>query len=177
MNLYVMRHGTTIWNERKITQGRSNNRLSSAGIEQTKQTAEKYKDIKFDVVYCSPLMRTVQTANLMNKFHKVKVIKDERLIEIDQGIFTGRYFLKLTEEERALKASRAKSAKMESVEEVCQRTIRFLEELKKNCNSENILVVTHNVNASCIENFILNKKAEIENVKCFKNAEVKRFQF
>ena len=50
-------------------------------------------------------------------------------------------------------------------------------ETLKNCNSENILVVTHNVNASCIENFILNKKAEIENVKSFKNAEVKRFQF
>ena len=33
MNLFVMRHGTTVWNEKGITQGRTNNRLSKSGIE------------------------------------------------------------------------------------------------------------------------------------------------
>lgn len=51
--------------------------------------ALKYKDTKFDIIFCSPLMRTIQTANIINKFHNVKIVKDERLIEIDQGIFTG----------------------------------------------------------------------------------------
>ena len=31
MNLYIMRHGTTTWNEKGITQGRSNNKLSKKG--------------------------------------------------------------------------------------------------------------------------------------------------
>ncbi|MGN1208302.1 MAG: histidine phosphatase family protein, partial [Christensenellales bacterium] len=88
MNLFVMRHGTTIWNEKGITQGRSQNRLSKTGIELAKERAKEYANTKFDVIVCSPLMRTVQTANIMNKFHNVKILKDERLLEIDQGYFT-----------------------------------------------------------------------------------------
>ena len=97
MNLYVMRHGTTVWNEKGITQGRSNNRLSKNGIELTELVSKKFKDIKFDVIISSPLMRTIQTANIMNKYHNVKVFKDDELLEIDQGIFTGHYKNSLTE--------------------------------------------------------------------------------
>ena len=68
MNIFVMRHGTTVWNEKGITQGRSNNRLSSNGIEMVEQVAKEFKNVNFDVIFCSPLMRTVQTAKIMNKF-------------------------------------------------------------------------------------------------------------
>ena len=121
MNLYIMRHGTTVWNEKGITQGCSNNRLSKTGISLTKDASEKYKDIEFNIIYCSPLMRTVQTANIMNKFHNVKVIKDKRLIEIDQGIFTGRSKNDLTEEEKNLKFTRAESCGMESYQSAYNR--------------------------------------------------------
>ena len=47
MNLYVMRHGTTVWNEKGITQGRTNNRLSKKGIELVKQVAKQYQNVKF----------------------------------------------------------------------------------------------------------------------------------
>ena len=71
MKIYVMRHGTTIWNEKGITQGRTNNHLSSSGVELTKKTSKEYQNTKFDVIICSPLFRTVQTVNLMNKYHNV----------------------------------------------------------------------------------------------------------
>ena len=90
MKIYVMRHGKTNWNENGTIQGRSNNRLSNNGKAVVEEVALKQKDTKFDIIFCSPLMRTMQTANIMNQYHNVKILKDERLIEIEQGIFTRR---------------------------------------------------------------------------------------
>ena len=99
MKIYILRHGETVWNFKGITQGRSNNRLSSNGKEQVEKIAIDYKDVKFDEIFVSPLMRTIQTANIMNKYHNKKLIRDERIIEIDQGKFTGRRKDSFTPEE------------------------------------------------------------------------------
>lgn len=178
MNLYVMRHGTTVWNELGITQGRSNNRLSKSGINLTQNVARSLKDITFDIIICSPLMRTIQTANIVNQYHKVKIIKDSELIEIDQGIFTGRHKDSLSKEELALKNSKSKDAKMETYEECFDRTKLFLNTIKDKYNYENILVITHNCNASFIEDILTNEKIDFSNPKFlrkFNNAEVKKF--
>ena len=71
MQIYIMRHGTTVWNEKGITQGRTNNRLSKKGKLLTEEVSQKYKDLKIDFIFCSPLMRTVQTANIINKFQRI----------------------------------------------------------------------------------------------------------
>ena len=180
MNLYVMRHGTTVWNERGITQGHSQNRLSSAGKNLVEKIAEKYKKQKFDLIVVSPLFRTVQTANIMNQYHSVKIIKDDLLLEIEQGIFTGRNNKSLTEEERLLKKQRSKKAKMESFEECFERVKCFMENLKSKYNCQNLLIITHNCVATFIENIVLNKKINFEDKKFvvnFENAELKRFEF
>lgn len=178
MNIYIMRHGTTRYNELGISQGRLNNRLSKSGIELVQKSATKAKDIPFEIIYSSPLMRTVQTANIVNRYHKVKIIKDERLTEIDQGIFTGRKYSTLTPEEKAIKHSRSKSAGMEQSSEVYARACDFLDELKKTCNYENILIVTHDHVATCLETYIktgskMYDKTNI--VSDFKNAQIKKF--
>jgi probable phosphoglycerate mutase len=175
-----MRHGTTVWNEKGITQGRTNNRLSKKGIALTKDVAEKYSNSNFDIIYCSPLMRTVQTANLMNKFHNVKVIKDKRLIEIDQGIFTGRSKCDLTEEEKNLKFARAESCGMESYQSVYNRTKNFLLDIRNNCKFNNVLIITHNCNATFLEDLLLKIDVNFNNdnhLRSFKNAEIKQFKY
>ena len=176
MNIYIMRHGTTVWNEKGISQGRSNNRLSKSGKSLTEQVAEKFKDVKIDIIFVSPLMRTMQTANIINKFHNVKIFKDNRLIEIDQGIFTGRSWSSLSEEEKELKNKRDAACGIESYKSVLNRVTDFIEDVKSNCKFENILVVTHNVCASLLytklncNNVDLNCDKHIRN---FKNAEIK----
>ncbi|MBQ9795963.1 MAG: histidine phosphatase family protein [Clostridia bacterium] len=177
MKVYVMRHGTTLWNEKGITQGRSNNKLSVHGKNLTKEVAKKHKNSKFDVIFCSPLMRTVQTANIMNEYHNVKIIKDDRLIEVDQGIFTGRKKSDLTEKENKLKLLRPKSCGMEKFESVYDRADEFLEYLK-GCDYSNVLIVTHNVNASLIDCIMKNINVDFKNKEHtvnFKNAEVRTF--
>lgn len=175
-----MRHGTTIWNEKGITQGRTNNMLSKQGIIITKEIAEKNKNINFDIIYCSPLRRTVQTANIMNKFHNVKIVKDERLIEIDQGIFTGRHKDSLTDEERKLKNSRDKSCNMESYQSAYNRAKDFLDSIKNSSSFDNILIITHNCNATFLEVLLSEIDIDFNNSKHlrnFKNGEVKLFKY
>ena len=174
-----MRHGTTVWNEKGITQGRSRNRLSQEGVELTKKVAEKFAKEKIDVIYVSPLMRTVQTANIVNKFHNVKIIKDERLTEVDQGIFTGRLFKTLTDEEKKLKSSRSAKAGMESMQNVGKRVKEFSSWLTKECPYKNLLVITHNVCASMLATFLQNVEIDYSNsnhVHCFDNAEIKKIE-
>ena len=178
MKIYVMRHGTTVWNEKGITQGRTNNRLSKQGISLTEQVALKYKNVKFDVIYSSPLMRTMQTSNIMNKYHNIKIIKDQRLIEIDQGIFSGKSKFELTDEEITLKFSRSSKCGMESYESVYKRVENFINELKENTKHKNVLIITHNVNASFIADILNGIDVDFENdthLRNFKNAEVKCF--
>ena len=173
-----MRHGTTIWNEKGITQGRTQNRLSKSGVELTKQVAIEYKNCKFEAIISSPLMRTIQTANIMNKYQNVKIIKDDSLIEIDQGIFTGRYKNSLTDDEKKLRYNRDKSAKMESYEECFNRIKAFITTLKEKYHYNRILIITHNVCASFIEDILLSKDINFNNsefLRNFKNAEVKKF--
>ena len=130
MKIYVMRHGTTVWNEKGITQGHSQNRLSYDGKLLAEDTAKKFMNVKFDIIFASPLMRTMQTANIMNKYHNIKILKDERLIEINQGIFTGRHASSLTENEKSLKAVRSKDCGMESFQEVYARLKIFIDDIK-----------------------------------------------
>lgn len=178
MKVLIMRHGKTCWNEKRIMQGWSKNRLSKTGVAVTKEQAEVFANEKIDVIFCSPLVRTVQTANLMNAPHKVKIIKDDRLMEVDQGIFTGRKKSSLTEEEIILKANRSAECGMESKESLWSRTEDFLNYLKT-LTYQSVLVVTHDYNSTMLEAMILGKKIEFsDDAQCknFKNAEVKTFE-
>lgn len=178
MKIFVMRHGTTIWNEKGITQGRSNNRLSKEGKALAEESSKKYKDTKFDVIFSSPLMRTMQTSNIMNKYHNVKIIKDDRLLEIDQGIFSGKTKFELTPDERKLKSMRSKSCGMESYEEAYDRAKSFLTELKASNKYNSVLIVTHNVIASFLDDILKGVNVDYNNathLRNFNNAEVKQY--
>ena len=175
MNLYVMRHGSTCWNEKGIIQGHSNNRLSALGKMQVEKVAKENKETKFDIIICSPLMRTVQTANIMNKYHKVKIVKDKRLIEIDQGIFSGRKRSSLTAKEEKIQKLRLKKNGQESLKEIDDRVKDFLDNVKKDYPFENILVVTHDICAIILEYFIYNEKIGFDKLT-FDNAELKKFE-
>ena len=178
MNLYVMRHGTTVWNEKHISQGRSQNRLSKSGKELVEQSATMCKNTPFDIIVSSPLMRTMQTSNIMNKYHNVKIVKDDRIIEIDQGVFAGKKVSTLSEKEKLQRIERAKECGMEQFDEIFERTKNFFENLKKDYPYQNILVVTHNWIASLIEGMILNKDIDLKSIRhwaTFDNAQVKHF--
>ena len=63
--LYIMRHGKTEWNELHKLQGRTDIPLNEEGRKMAEQAREKYKDVSFDICYCSPLIRARETAEIV----------------------------------------------------------------------------------------------------------------
>ena len=87
--LYIMRHGKTDWNAKKKLQGRVDIPLNEEGIEMAKKAKDEYKDVHFDVCFCSPLIRAKQTAHLVLAGRNIPIIEDERLVEMSFGICEG----------------------------------------------------------------------------------------
>lgn len=89
MKLLIVRHGKTEWNTEKRAAGLSDISLNEEGINQAKILSDKLKDIDIDVIISSPLIRAVQTAEIVNENHHLDIIKDEGAIERNLGIYEG----------------------------------------------------------------------------------------
>ncbi len=64
-DLYLMRHGQTLFNIRNKIQGWCDSPLTPLGISQAKQAGEKLKHIPFDHYYCSTAERSSDTLELI----------------------------------------------------------------------------------------------------------------
>lgn len=65
MLIYIIRHGETQANKDGLLQGWLDTDLNEFGVELAKQTGKALKDVKFDVVFTSPLIRATHTAQLL----------------------------------------------------------------------------------------------------------------
>ena len=92
LKIYLVRHGQDQDNANGILNGRRNNPLTEIGINQANELAKKIKetDIKFDVIYSSPLQRAFKTAQIISETLEMSApIKLDPLIERDFGVMTG----------------------------------------------------------------------------------------
>ena len=88
-SLYVIRHGMTDWNVVKRLQGQTDIPLNDDGVRMAEEAAQRYKDVHFDICFCSPLIRARQTAEILLKGRDVPVEYDDRLKEIAFGEYEG----------------------------------------------------------------------------------------
>ena len=148
-----MRHGQAISNVKDLCSSwpeKINNPLTKVGKEMIRESAQKLKNTcaeqgrSIDLIFASPLLRTQQTAGIVAKKLKLKIITDKRLREIDFGIFSGgplesmwKYFK--SEEERI----KRRSPMGENYTEVLKRVKSFLSEVNKKYKDKNILIVSH----------------------------------
>ncbi|MDO4187418.1 MAG: histidine phosphatase family protein [Lachnospiraceae bacterium] len=84
-----MRHGRTDWNAKHKLQGRSDIPINDDGREMALNAYEEYKSVNIDVCYCSPLIRAVETAEIVLKGRNIPIIKDDRLKEMSFGDYEG----------------------------------------------------------------------------------------
>ena len=88
MKLYLARHGETDWNLHHKMQGQTDVPLNNTGISQAEALREKLKTYDFDICYCSPLKRAVQTAEIaVDK--RAKIVFDDNLKERSCGSLEG----------------------------------------------------------------------------------------
>lgn len=89
MEIYLVRHGETAWNKQGRVQGSADIPLNEYGIELAEVTAEALKDIPFEVVYTSPLIRARQTAEILRGKRNIPLLVDDRLQEMGFGCHEG----------------------------------------------------------------------------------------
>ena len=83
--IYFVRHGETDYNIKRIVQGQLDIPLNETGRENAHTLSNTLKNYQFDVIYCSPLCRARETAEIINQHHNVKIIFDDRLKEFFAG--------------------------------------------------------------------------------------------
>ena len=87
--LYIIRHGKTDWNALHKLQGRTDVPLNDEGRRMAEEAREAYRDIHFDVCFCSPLSRARETAEILLRGRDVPVLTDDRLAEMGFGSYEG----------------------------------------------------------------------------------------
>ena len=147
--IYLTRHGETEWNEKKLIQGHTNIPLNTKGKKQAKLLGKQLKDIDFDVVFSSDLLRAANSAEIIIKEKKMIVIKIKALRERFFGRFEGK---SLTEMRKAFgevmlvtkeKQKKLKIYDVENDEEIITRLIPFMKKIAKQYIGKKILMVTH----------------------------------
>lgn len=134
-------HGTTTDNEQHISSGWKEVELSELGIQQSKDLAERTKDKKFDVVFCSDLKRAHDSAKLTWE-GVYPIIPDTRLRECNYGDLNGASsdIVEPMQEEECIEKPFPNG---ESYEDVKARIADFLEFLKQNYQGKNVAIVAH----------------------------------
>lgn len=92
VQLYLVRHGATAWNEGGRFQGQSDVPLNDRGIEQAEAAARRLRGLQAAAIYSSDLRRARQTAEIIaaalrRPQHAVRLCRSLR--EIDFGSWEG----------------------------------------------------------------------------------------
>lgn len=106
--IFIVRHGRSEWNGRKIISGQLNPPLSVEGEQQSECLAEILHGENLDAIYTSSLSRAIETARPTANLKSLKIIAYDALREINFGILQGRFRDERDPEARDLWAEREK---------------------------------------------------------------------
>ena len=143
MKLYVVRHGQTEWNVLKKMQGSADIPLNERGIEQAEQTKSNLERKNFDMIFCSPLIRAKQTADVINSDKNLNIIFDDRLRERNYGEFEGTSKSSFNYNDFWAYNKNLNYEKAENVQVFFKRIYDFLDEIKDKYQDKNILIICH----------------------------------
>jgi probable phosphoglycerate mutase len=87
--IFLVRHGATALSAEDRFAGAIDPELSPEGIHQVQRLAERLSNDAIAAVYCSPMVRTVQTATILASPHRLTPIVRDGLREIGHGHWEG----------------------------------------------------------------------------------------
>ena len=93
MDVYLSRHGQTLWNTERRMQGLNNSPLTEEGIEGAVKLGQELSALSPHITRCfvSPLPRALHTAQLAlsNCSYRIPLSIEKNLREMDLGLFEG----------------------------------------------------------------------------------------
>lgn len=96
--IYLARHGQTAYNAEGRFQGQGPVPLDQTGRAQAQTLAERAVPYEFAALWCSPLLRARETAEIVARRIGLTPREDARLMETDSGEWTDRSFAEVQAE-------------------------------------------------------------------------------
>ena len=140
--IYVVRHGSTDYNEKKITMGSKDIPLNEKGREEAYKTALLLQEENFDLIISSPLIRAIETAKIINEGRNNQIIVDDRLTERYLGELEGEPYPEDNAKFWDIKINTSDKG-VEAMLDFKDRVYNFLDMLVADYNDLDILLVTH----------------------------------
>lgn len=152
MEIYIVRHGQTIWNASNRLQGSADIELNEKGRALAGETGKNLEKITFDRIYSSPLIRAYETACLIRGHRNIPIIRDERLQELNFGVNEGKNFKELLADTSAPFHYFFEQPDLyrapehgETLEHICERGAEFMKEVIEPLRdeAERVMIVAH----------------------------------
>jgi len=151
INIYIARHGETIWNVEGRIQGRSDPDLSPKGYAQSLGLLEQLKARPLSAIYTSTLKRSFLTAEPVANHLGLSIQRQPELDEIAFGVLEGQLLFEFDE---ALKSEweRFRDHRFtyhipggENYTDVANRIRPFMERTLRSHEGQEVLIVGHRV--------------------------------
>lgn len=152
MEIYIIRHGQTVWNKKKLLQGSTDIELNENGRMLAGKTGEALETVPFDRIFSSPLNRAYETACLIRGHRNIPVIRDDRLRELCFGVAEGHNFEELVADPSTTFRYFFEQPELycapdqgESLEHICARAADFMRQEVEPYREEweRIMIVAH----------------------------------
>ncbi len=183
-NYLLLRHGEAKSNKYQFVSclpEKIYNPLTRYGRARIKKLIPIFKKEKVDLIFSSPVLRTKQSAEIIAKELRLKIIFDKELRETEFGRFNGKpaaewklFFAKIRNK------TSAKHYGMENYKDVSRRARKFLEKIEKKYKNKNILIISHGAVLFSLEAALRNippkKERAYENLLKFETGELKKIE-
>lgn len=152
--IYIVRHGQTDANVQDIVAGHFDSFLTEEGRKQAEEAADLFKDINFDAVFSSDLVRAKNTAEIIKLNRNLAVNTTKLLRERFFGKYEGLPGEKMMRENKQTFEKLATLSEKEKLNfrlydsyeteaEIAGRMFRFLREIGATFLGKTVLVVSH----------------------------------
>lgn len=138
-------HGTTYDNATEKCSGWKQVELNDLGKEQAKKLGETTKNLKFDIIFTSDLVRAIDSANIA--WPNAEKIQDSRLRECNYGDYDGES-KKLVVYEDHIENPFPNG---ESLKDVEKRLANFIDEINEKYAGKTVAIVAHRALQLAIE--------------------------
>lgn len=173
MKVYIVRHGQVPHNALK-QYNNQNEDLTEIGIKQAEELKEQIKNIDYDIIISSPLVRARHTAEIININNK-EIIIDNRLEERNPGSLSGQSLEVTNREEYWNYNTEIQYGTSENIKDFVKRVYDFLDEIKTK-DYESVLIVAHSGVSKAFSCYFEGMNDGLLLNRGLKNCEIKEYE-
>ena len=137
------RHGETVENVEKISQGDPQNSITEKGKNHITELCKRLAKEKIDLIISSDMHRCKETAQLLAQTIKAPIVHSQLIREKSNGDWIGKPHKEIDWNSLKGDFENRKPPNGENLLEVRERGKKFIRELLEQHEGKNVLVVTH----------------------------------